>query len=163
MQGRMARAETPHYIPLRHADDPCVIKSRLMLSTFDATIDVCVSFCSYHSQRPVEMDLNHPMLLASDDPPPFPPNQTQLRRLDRALYCQICKEPFQGPVSIACGHSFCSQVSTNERSNDAANGVVHSLITRKPQEMSGMQRDRRRRKHQAESGARGDCRFMGGC
>lgn len=58
------------------------------------------------------MDLNHPLLAAGalDDPPPFPANQTQLQRLDRALLCQICKEPFQGPVSINCGHSFCSQV-----------------------------------------------------
>nr|XP_019012394.1 DNA repair protein rad18 [Kwoniella pini CBS 10737]OCF51175.1 DNA repair protein rad18 [Kwoniella pini CBS 10737] len=55
------------------------------------------------------MDMSsHPLLASMDEPPPFPSNYPQLRRLDRSVYCQICKEPFQGPVSIACGHSFCS-------------------------------------------------------
>ncbi|WWC59947.1 DNA repair protein rad18 [Kwoniella dejecticola CBS 10117] len=55
------------------------------------------------------MDMsNHPLLASMDEPPPFPANYTQLRRLDRSVVCQICKEPFQAPVSIACGHSFCS-------------------------------------------------------
>ncbi|KAL1410179.1 E3 ubiquitin-protein ligase rad18 [Vanrija albida] len=31
-----------------------------------------------------------------------------LARLDRAVVCAICKELYKGPVSIACGHSFCS-------------------------------------------------------
>ena len=60
------------------------------------------------------MDANHPLLaLASDGPPPFPTSYPQLRRLDRSVVCPICKEPFQGPVSIGCGHSFCSQVRVN--------------------------------------------------
>jgi hypothetical protein len=56
------------------------------------------------------MDLNHPLLALADEPPPFPAAYPQLGRLDKAVVCQICKEPFVGPVSIACGHSFCSQV-----------------------------------------------------
>ncbi|WWC87553.1 DNA repair protein rad18 [Kwoniella dendrophila CBS 6074] len=55
------------------------------------------------------MDMSsHPLLAAIDEPPPFPERYLQLRRLDRSVVCQICKEPFQAPVSIACGHSFCS-------------------------------------------------------
>ncbi|KAK6906910.1 DNA repair protein rad18 [Kwoniella mangroviensis CBS 8886] len=55
------------------------------------------------------MDMSsHPLLSSMDEPPPFPSNYPQLRRLDRSVICQICKEPFQAPVSIGCGHSFCS-------------------------------------------------------
>nr|XP_019049942.1 DNA repair protein rad18 [Kwoniella bestiolae CBS 10118]OCF28872.1 DNA repair protein rad18 [Kwoniella bestiolae CBS 10118] len=55
------------------------------------------------------MDMsNHPLLSSMDEPPPFPPSHPHLRRLDRSVVCQICKEPFQAPVSIGCGHSFCS-------------------------------------------------------
>ncbi|ORY25247.1 hypothetical protein BCR39DRAFT_544613 [Naematelia encephala] len=56
------------------------------------------------------MDMsNHPLLaLATDEPPPFPASYPQLQRLDRSIVCPICKEPFSAPVSIACGHSFCS-------------------------------------------------------
>ncbi|KAL7422752.1 E3 ubiquitin-protein ligase rad18 [Cryptotrichosporon argae] len=54
------------------------------------------------------MDLNHPLLALADDPPPVPSSYPQLQRLDRALLCAICKELFQAPVSVACGHSFCS-------------------------------------------------------
>ncbi|WVQ73885.1 DNA repair protein rad18 [Cryptococcus sp. DSM 104548] len=54
------------------------------------------------------MDKTNPWLTASDDPPPIPDAYPQLQRLDKSVVCQICKEPFQAPVSIACGHSFCS-------------------------------------------------------
>ena len=60
------------------------------------------------------MDLNHPLLASSDDPPPFPSSYPQFSRLDRSVLCSICKEPFTGPVSIPCGHSFCSQVSSSD-------------------------------------------------
>ncbi|WVO17921.1 DNA repair protein rad18 [Cryptococcus depauperatus] len=55
------------------------------------------------------MNNTHPLLENYNDPPPFPSNFSQLKRLDRSVLCQICKEPFTGPVSVACGHSFCSQ------------------------------------------------------
>ncbi|KAJ9105191.1 hypothetical protein QFC20_004326 [Naganishia adeliensis] len=32
-----------------------------------------------------------------------------LDRLDAALECPICKHAFEAPVSLACGHSFCSR------------------------------------------------------
>ncbi|WVF66718.1 DNA repair protein rad18 [Kwoniella sp. CBS 6097] len=55
------------------------------------------------------MDMSsHPLLSAMDEPAPFPAQYPQLRRLDRSMVCQICKEPFTGPVTISCGHSFCS-------------------------------------------------------
>ncbi|OCF42558.1 DNA repair protein rad18 [Kwoniella heveanensis CBS 569] len=55
------------------------------------------------------MDMSsHPLLSALDEPAPFPSQYPQLRRLDRSMVCQICKEPFTGPVTISCGHSFCS-------------------------------------------------------
>nr|ODN87219.1 DNA repair protein Rad18 [Cryptococcus depauperatus CBS 7841] len=57
------------------------------------------------------MNNTHPLLENYNDPPPFPSNFSQLKRLDRSVLCQICKEPFTGPVSVACGHSFCSQMS----------------------------------------------------
>lgn len=66
------------------------------------------------------MDLNHPMLQADFEPKPFPESQPQLRRLDKALLCPICKELFDHPVSIGCGHSFCSKVSHPRSSHEMA-------------------------------------------
>ncbi|KAF7305186.1 DNA repair protein [Mycena kentingensis (nom. inval.)] len=40
------------------------------------------------------------------DPTDFPSGD--LRNLDSAARCPICSEFFDGPVSLACGHSFCS-------------------------------------------------------
>lgn len=58
------------------------------------------------------MDMSsHPLLSAlSSDPPPIPASHPQFQRLDKSLICPICKEIFSGPVTVACGHSFCSQV-----------------------------------------------------
>ncbi|WOO78901.1 Postreplication repair E3 ubiquitin-protein ligase rad18 [Vanrija pseudolonga] len=52
--------------------------------------------------------MDHPLLAADDPLPPFPASYPQLSRVDRAVSCAICKELYKGPVSIACGHSFCS-------------------------------------------------------
>ena len=51
-----------------------------------------------------------PFLNGPPEPPAFPESQPNLRRLDAAVVCQICKELYDAPVVIACGHSFCSKV-----------------------------------------------------
>src|SRR5215471_15455395 len=54
-------------------------------------------------------------LLASEIPHPsdFPPPQFApgLRALDSSLRCNICGELYEAPVTLACGHCFCSVVS----------------------------------------------------
>ncbi|KIM49499.1 hypothetical protein M413DRAFT_438683 [Hebeloma cylindrosporum] len=44
------------------------------------------------------------------DPTDFPPHSTApgLRALDGAFRCDICGELYDGPVTISCGHCFCS-------------------------------------------------------
>lgn len=37
-----------------------------------------------------------------EDWPEAPP---ELRRLDRALRCNICRDFLEGPVSLTCGHA----------------------------------------------------------
>jgi E3 ubiquitin-protein ligase RAD18 len=55
---------------------------------------------------------DHPLLASlKDEPAQIPANQPKVLRLDKSIVCQICKELFRGPVSITCGHSFCSEVS----------------------------------------------------
>lgn len=68
------------------------------------------------------MDLNHPLLAQIDESPPFPSSYPQLIRLDKSVVCSICKEPFTGPVSINCGHSFCSQVGRHHLSLSVDDG-----------------------------------------
>ncbi|TFK46004.1 hypothetical protein OE88DRAFT_1739812 [Heliocybe sulcata] len=48
--------------------------------------------------------------LASDvhDPSDFPKSATTLRDLDGSLRCNICGELFSAPVTLGCGHCFCS-------------------------------------------------------
>lgn len=41
---------------------------------------------------------------------PTPPDAPGLRDLDAAMRCTICKDLYDAPVSIQCGHCFCSVV-----------------------------------------------------
>ncbi|KAF7294703.1 DNA repair protein [Mycena indigotica] len=50
----------------------------------------------------------NPKLQAIEDPTDFPPEAKSLQQLDAAVRCSICSEFFDGPVSLQCGHSFCS-------------------------------------------------------
>jgi E3 ubiquitin-protein ligase RAD18 len=43
------------------------------------------------------------------DPSEFA-QQPRLARLDSALRCDICRDVYDAPVSISCGHCFCSLV-----------------------------------------------------
>lgn len=60
----------------------------------------------------------HKNLLEADadvqDPSDFPPHHIApgLRQLDDALRCSICRELYDAPVMLPCGHCFCSLVRT---------------------------------------------------
>ncbi|KAK4687159.1 E3 ubiquitin-protein ligase RAD18, partial [Tremellales sp. Uapishka_1] len=74
------------------------------------------------------MNLDHPLLKAGPEvAPPFPTQFPQLKRLDNSLTCEICKETYSGPVSISCGHSFCSQVRLSASAPTDAQCIRSSL------------------------------------
>lgn len=54
-------------------------------------------------------------LLAQDipDPTDFPKEASSLAHLDTAVRCQICSNFLDGPVTLSCGHCFCSVVRTH--------------------------------------------------
>ena len=60
----------------------------------------------------VKNHFNADAVSAVSDPTDFPPLTTApgLRQLDNALRCNICRELFEGPVTLPCGHCFCSIV-----------------------------------------------------
>lgn len=47
------------------------------------------------------------------DPTDFPPHATApgLRALDGSFRCDVCGELYDAPVTISCGHCFCSAVT----------------------------------------------------
>jgi E3 ubiquitin-protein ligase RAD18 len=51
-------------------------------------------------------------LLNTDIPDPTDFHSPFLRQLDSALRCSICSECFDAPVTLNCGHCFCSLVSS---------------------------------------------------
>lgn len=61
---------------------------------------------------PYPLDLNDPDLEVQD-PTDFPASTDApgMRELDGSLRCRICGELYTAPMSLVCGHSFCSLVS----------------------------------------------------
>ena len=55
-------------------------------------------------------------LLAQDIPDPTDFSATNLRQLDASFRCTICGEFFDAPISLACGHCFCSLVRNDNHS-----------------------------------------------
>ena len=60
------------------------------------------------------------------DPTDFPPHSTApgLRALDGAFRCDICGELYDGPVTISCGHCFCSAVRSRVFVRKAINEAI---------------------------------------
>ncbi|ORX36409.1 hypothetical protein BD324DRAFT_591711 [Kockovaella imperatae] len=78
------------------------------------------------------MNTNHPLLASlADEPPPFPDSHPQLQRLDRSVLCTICKEIFRAPVTVTCGHTFCSECIRSSLSvmTDKKCPLCHATIT----------------------------------
>jgi E3 ubiquitin-protein ligase RAD18 len=50
------------------------------------------------------------------DPTDFPPQTIApgLRKLDATFRCSICGDTYDAPVTLPCGHCFCSGVSLRE-------------------------------------------------
>ena len=74
------------------------------------------------------------------DPTDFPAasNAPGLRDLDESLRCKICSEIYSAPMSLNCGHSFCSLVSSNlseisQNSRLPPNQCIRSHLSEKPE------------------------------
>lgn len=73
------------------------------------------------------MDVKSFLQADLDDPKPFPKSFPQLQRLDCSVICTVCKEIFKGPVSITCGHSFCSAVRPRHVHLSEADNSAYAL------------------------------------
>lgn len=71
----------------------------------------CVSTSVVSADMPTS---NVQILLAQDIPDPTDFSATDLRQLDASFRCTICGEFFDAPISLACGHCFCSLVRSDE-------------------------------------------------
>ena len=62
------------------------------------------------------------------DPTDFPVHSVApgLRSLDGSFRCDICGDWYDAPVTIACGHCFCSMVCRNALFSDLCNRAPYS-------------------------------------
>ena len=67
---------------------------------------------SHHPSTPLAMKSESLLSSNVPDPSDFPPStiSPDLRSLDRSLRCMICGELFDTPVTLGCGHCYCSLV-----------------------------------------------------
>ncbi|KAG8217245.1 hypothetical protein J3R82DRAFT_5334 [Butyriboletus roseoflavus] len=66
---------------------------------------LAIVFSDFSASMPTN---NVQVLLAQDIPDPTDFAATDLRQLDGSFRCTICGEFFDAPISLACGHCFCS-------------------------------------------------------
>lgn len=67
-------------------------------------------------------------LLAQDIPDPTDFAAADLRQLDASFRCTICAEFFDAPISLACGHCFCSLVRNDNILSDVTRLRGASLV-----------------------------------
>ncbi|PWN45463.1 hypothetical protein IE81DRAFT_320226 [Ceraceosorus guamensis] len=61
-------------------------------------------------------------LNAADDPADWEDEFSYLKPLDAALRCELCFDVFRAPVSLRCGHTFCSTCVRNAINQGGAGG-----------------------------------------
>ena len=68
------------------------------------------------------------------DPSDFPTDS--LRKLDSSLRCPICKDLYDAPVVLHCGHTFCSLVSpfvTHRFKSRTVVQCIRTVLPNKPE------------------------------
>ena len=97
---------------------PSLLHCDTHLFAFVLTVNTCscvtfrvLSRCHKRVSSPVFMPTNNVQaLLAQDISDPTDFSATNLRQLDASFRCTICGEFFDAPITLACGHCFCSLV-----------------------------------------------------